>query len=206
MRAIERTLADAGYLTWNEGYPSRSATIEVVAERWVGAAIDACLTRGAERVHFVTHSLGGILVRQYVATRSVPQLGRVVMLSPPNGGSEVAERLLGLSLYKWIMGPAALQLGTGATSVPRRLGPVTGEFAVITGSSSLDPWFAGWIEGPNDGKVSVASARLDGMRDFLVVSRSHAFITHDRQVRAQVLSFISSGRFTKQPAGDDQSR
>src|SRR5262245_54397713 len=106
MRKLENRLGEAGYFTWNEGYPSRSAPIEALAERYVGAAITDCRAHGATRIHFVTHSLGGILVRQYLHAHTVPEVGRIVMLSPPNGGSEIAEHLRGYALYRWFMGPA----------------------------------------------------------------------------------------------------
>lgn len=205
MRRIERRLRESGYDTWNDGYPSRSAPIEELAT-YVGTAIDACRSRGAERIHFVTHSLGGILARVYVQTHSVPELGRLVMLSPPNGGSEVADRLSRYAWYRWAMGPAAIQLGTGADSVPRHLGALAAECGIITGSKSLDPWFAGWLPAPHDGKVSVASARLDGMRDFLVVPDAHGLIMRDPEVISEVLYFLANGRFAHGTAGVDQSR
>lgn len=195
MHKLEQRLAEAGYVTWNEGYPSRSAPVEELAERYVGAALADCRARGTPRVHFVTHSLGGILVRQYLQTHAVPELGRIIMLSPPNGGSEVAEHLRHYALYRWAMGPAASELGTDADGVARRLGAMTAECGIITGSSSLDPWFAAWVPSPSDGKVSVASARLDGMRDFLVVPHSHAFIMRDAEVISEVLYFLEHGRF-----------
>jgi pimeloyl-ACP methyl ester carboxylesterase len=206
MRRIERRLRESGYDTWNEGYPSRSAPIEQLATEHVATALEACRARGAQRIHFVTHSLGGILVRAYVETHPVPDLGRVVMLSPPNGGSEVADRLSSYAWYRWVMGPAAGQLGTGADSVPRRLGALAAECGIITGSKSLDPWFAGWLPAPHDGKVSVASARLDGMRDFLVVPRAHGLIMRDPEVISEVLYFLANGRFEHGTAGVDQPR
>jgi triacylglycerol lipase len=206
MRTIERALAAAGYLTCNEGYPSRSATIEALAEAHVGPALERCRAAGATRIHLVTHSLGGILVRQFLQDRTVPDVGRVVMLSPPNGGSEVADRLGGFAPYEWLMGPAALQLGTGADSVPRRLGPLAAEVGIITGTRSLDPWFAGWLPAPHDGKVSVTSARLEGMADFRVVERAHGLIMRDAEVVAEVLHFLEHGRFSTAAARATQSR
>jgi hypothetical protein len=197
MRPMERRLETAGYLVWNAGYPSRSASIEELAERYVPPALEACRQRGAARVHFVTHSLGGILVRQYLHTHTMPDVGRVVMLSPPNGGSEVADHLADWSIYQWIMGPAAGQLGTGEGSIIRGLGAFPAECGVVTGSASLDPWFSPWLPAPHDGKVSVASARLDGMRDFLVVPRAHGLIMRDDDVISQVLHFLAYGRFAR---------
>ena len=195
MRPLARQLAAAGYQVWNEGYPSRSAKVEVLAERYVGAALSACRERGAGRVHFVTHSLGGILVRQYLHAHAVSEVGRIVMLSPPNAGSEVAERLRGCAPVRWILGPAAAQLGTGADSLPRRLGAAPAECGIITGSVSLDPWFRMWLPSPHDGKVSVESARLAGMRDFVVVPAAHALIMRHGDVITEVLHFLAHGQF-----------
>src|ERR1044072_4679791 len=100
MRKIGQRLDAAGYLVWNQGYPSRSASIEELPERYVHLALMDCRERGATRVHFVTHSLGGILVRQYMHAHAVPEVGRVVMLSPPNHGSEVADHLGSWWLYR----------------------------------------------------------------------------------------------------------
>jgi pimeloyl-ACP methyl ester carboxylesterase len=202
MRPIERRLEEAGYLVWNGGYPSRSASVEELAERYVPEALEDCWRRGAARVHFVTHSLGGILVRHYLRTHPMPDVGRVVMLSPPNGGSEVADHLAGWSLYQWFMGPAGAQLGTGDDGIVRTLGAIPAECGIVTGSASLDPWFSPWLPAPHDGKVSVASARLDGMRDFLVVPRAHGLIMRDEAVISQVLYFLAHGRF----AHDGESR
>jgi alpha-beta hydrolase superfamily lysophospholipase len=195
MHRIQQRLDEAGYLTWNEGYASRSAPVELLAERYVGAALADCRQQGAARVHFVTHSLGGILVRQYLQQHQVPDLGRVVMLSPPNGGSELAEHLRHYAIYRWAMGPAGSELGTGDDGIVKRLGAVPAECGIITGSASLDPWFSAWLPKPNDGKVSVASAQLEGMRDFLVVPRAHAFIMRDAEVISEVLNFLAAGRF-----------
>jgi pimeloyl-ACP methyl ester carboxylesterase len=196
MRPIERRLEATGYLVWNGGYPSRSASVADLAERYIPQALEDCRQRGAARVHFVTHSLGGILLRQYLHTHAMPDVGRVVMLSPPNGGSEVADHLAGWALYQWIMGPAGGQLGTGEGSIVRSFGAFPAECGVVTGSSSLDPWFSPWLPAPHDGKVSVASAKLDGMRDFLVVPRAHGLIMRDGDVISQVLHFLANGRFS----------
>jgi pimeloyl-ACP methyl ester carboxylesterase len=195
MHRIERRLDEAGYLVWNDGYPSRSASVEDLAERYVALAVEDCRRRGAKRVHFVTHSLGGILVRQYLSAHAPPDIGRVVMLSPPNGGSEVADHLGSWRLYQWLMGPAGSQLGTGKGSIVAGLGVFPAECGIVTGSASLDPWFSPWLPSPNDGKVSVASARLDGMRDFLVVPRAHGLIMRDGDVISEVLHFLAHGRF-----------
>lgn len=197
MRPLERALEEAGYDVVNLGYPSREAPIGALADT-VAAALDACCA--GRRVHFVTHSLGGILVRVYADRHGGARIGRVVMLSPPNAGSEIVDRLRGLAPLEWLLGPAFLQLGTDTAAVPGELGPPGFEVGVITGDESLNPLFSWWIPGPDDGKVSVASARLEGAVDFRVVPYGHAFIMRREEVLEQVLAFLRTGRFLPEPA------
>lgn len=193
LRRVAAALRQAGYRVVNPGYPSTSRPIERLAAEVVAPALAAC--GGVAPVHFVTHSLGGILVREYFQSHRPVPGGRVVMLSPPNQGSEVADRMRRFLPVRWILGPALAQLGTGPDGVVARLRPVDLDIGVITGDRSLDPWFGPLFDGPHDGKVSVARARLPEMRDFLVVPRSHSFIMADREVIRQVLHFLAHGRF-----------
>jgi hypothetical protein len=151
--------------------------------------------RPSAPIHFVTHSLGGILVRYYLQDHHLPPDSRVVMLSPPNQGSEIADLLKDFFLYRWIMGPAGQQLGTAEDAMPSRLSPVSVPVGIITGDSTLEPWFSSHLPGPDDGKVSVERARLPEMADFMVVHRSHGFIMNDPQVIAQTIHFLRHGRF-----------
>lgn len=195
MEDIEEALVDAGYCVVNHGYPSREDDIEWIATDVINVAMASCEARDTLRTHFVTHSLGGILLRQYLQEHVIGNLGRIVMLSPPNQGSEIADLLKDNILYQLATGPAGQQLGTGPDSVPRRLGPIPGEIGIITGNSSSDPWFSPTIPGDDDGKISVASAQLKEMQDFLVMDDGHTFIMQDERVIAQVLYFLRHGVF-----------
>ncbi len=190
-------LRDAGYLPVNIDYPSREFPIETLAEAAVGRGIERCRRAHARRIHFVTHSLGGILARYYLAHEPLPELGRVVMLSPPNRGSEVADALADNPLYVWLNGPAGQQLGTGSADMPARLGPVDYPTGVITGDRAAfyDAWLTGVFDSANDGKVSVERARVEGMTDFLVVPYTHTFIMAADDVIRQTLHFLRHGRF-----------
>jgi triacylglycerol lipase len=181
LRRIERRLRQSGYRVINQGYPSRRHPVEWLAGHAIGRALAACATPGARRIHFVTHSLGGILVRQYLQDQRIDALGRIVMLCPPNQGSEIAQTLKDNFLYRFATGPAGQQLGTDPDSVPRRLGPIPGEIGIITGVK--------------DRKVPVEHARLAGMQDFLVVPNGHTFLMNDARVIGQVLHFLATGRF-----------
>lgn len=195
MWPIQRALERAGYSVINIGYPSRRSSIEQLATQ-VFAGIEARLSElKPGRIHFVTHSMGGILLRQHLAQHVINNLGRVVMLAPPNQGSELVDRLGHLGLFRAINGPAGLQLGTGADGLPRRLPPVEFELGVITGSLGINPLFSRLLPRPNDGKVSVASARVQGMREFRVLPVTHTFMMNNRKVMELTLNFLKHGRF-----------
>jgi triacylglycerol lipase len=197
MSRIEEALGNDNYHVWNEGYPSTSDNIEALSTTAVNEALQYCRANSASTIHFVTHSLGGILVRQYLQHNSIENLGRIVMLSPPNQGSEIADLLNDYSLYHLVLGPAAGQLGTGEDSLIRQLKPVKGEIGIITGDNSSDPWFSPVIPGEDDGKVSVESAKLDEMSDFITVDNGHTFIMRDDSVINQILYFLKHGKFNK---------
>jgi pimeloyl-ACP methyl ester carboxylesterase len=147
------------------------------------------------RVHFVTHSFGGIVLRYYLKERPLPSLGRVVMLSPPNGGSELADLLGRIPLVRKAAGPNRPRLGTDPGSLPARLGAIDFDLGVITGDRSINPLFSALIPGPDDGFVAVERAKIGGMSDFLVVPRTHAFIMRSREVIEQTLKFLRDGSF-----------
>jgi pimeloyl-ACP methyl ester carboxylesterase len=193
MRAMQRALAKRGYRVVNLGYPSSSAKVEVLAVEAIESALAAC--DGAERIHFVTHSLGGILVRYYLAHHVIENLGRVVMLGPPNGGSEVVDKLSWMPGYYLLNGEAGYQLGTGADSVPNRLGPANFYVGIIAGTRSINLYLSTLIPGPNDGKVSVEHTRLEGMNDHIVMPVTHSLMMRNRRVIAQVIHYLEHGRF-----------
>jgi hypothetical protein len=195
MGLIEDALVSEGYLVRNESYPSTSDAIEILSETAITDGLGFCNQNRTGTVHFVTHSLGGILVRQYLQHHTISNLGRVVMLSPPNHGSEVSDLLKDYTIYQFILGPAAQQLGTDKDSLTKQLGPVKGEIGIITGVSSSDPWFSPVIPGDDDGKVSVESAKLDEMSDFMTVPNGHTFIMRDEIVIKQILHFLKQGSF-----------
>jgi hypothetical protein len=191
MGALQRALQNERYTVHNLGYDSRHHPIPVLAEhvaREIGSR-----TAGATTVHMVTHSMGGILVRQMEATQPLATLGRVVMLSPPNHGSEVVDRIGHTWIFDQVNGPAGKQLGTAPESFVNQLGPVQFECGVITGDRSINWINSCMIPGPNDGKVSVERARVDGMSAFKVIHATHSFIMSNRKVIADVVSFLKTG-------------
>jgi len=196
MEIMAWSLEDVGYRVVNIDYPSRDYPIEVLAPMAVEAGIEECNASGDTRViHFVTHSLGAILVRFYFAEHELDALGRVVMLGPPNQGSHAADAFRDVPGFDWFGGEAGLQLGKGEESVPLQLGPPEFEFGVIAGNRSIDPVTSQVLENPDDGKVSVSDTRLEGMKDFRVVSASHAFMMQDAEVIRLTIEFLRTGSF-----------
>lgn len=189
-------LKQRGYTVVNAGYPSRRAPIEILARSTLPPALDALRRQGIGVIHFVTHSMGGILLRAYLAETSPVELGRTVMLSPPNQGSELVDRLCPHAWFRLLFGPAGCQLGTGANDLPTRLGPAAFPLGIITGNRPAIG-LSRFFPGPSDGKVAVARAQLPGMADFLVLPYGHAFIMRHRPVQEQVACFLETGRFTR---------
>lgn len=195
MRPMQRALEAAGFEVRNVDYRSREAPVEQLSEQVVGRALADCRARGAGAVHFVAHSLGGILVREYARRHPQAITGRVVMLGPPNQGSEVVDRLAGWRLFSLLHGPAGRQLGTTGDSLPCRLGPVRFCLGVIAGNRSINWINSLIIPGPDDGKVSVERTRVAGMSDHLVVAATHPLMMRHRAVMAQTIEFLRHGRF-----------
>lgn len=197
MGLIEDALTEEGYRVWNASYPSRSAPVETLAVDAINKGLAFCRQPLSRKIHFVTHSLGGILIRYYLQDHDINELGRIVMLSPPNQGSEVVDALRDNYFYQAAMGPAGLQIGTGEHSLPNELQPIPGDIGIITGNSTSDPWFSPIIPGDDDGKVSVERAKLDEMDDFLVVENGHTFIMRDDVVIRQIMYFLKNGKFER---------
>jgi pimeloyl-ACP methyl ester carboxylesterase len=195
MKAVEWALSDAGYTVANVTYPSLLYPIEELAEMAVEEGVDECRGQGLTRIHFVTHSLGGILVRQYLKTRAIEGLERVVMMGPPNQGSQLADFVHSLDLLQPFAPEAIAQLTTGEESVPLQLGPVEFELGVIAGNINRRPPLPGIPDEASDGTVAVEETVVPGMVDFVELPASHTFMMWNPDVIAQVRFFLENGRF-----------
>ncbi len=196
MSKMQQALVDEDFLVANIDYPSRDHNIEDLATIAVEEGVDVCRAHdGVEKIHFVTHSLGGIIVRQYLSANEIEDMGRVVMLGPPNQGSVAVDELVDVPGFDWINGPAGRQLGKGEESVPLKLGPADFELGIIAGTRSIDPIVSAVLDDPDDGRVSVSDTRLEGMDDFVVVEHSHAFMMRMQGPIDLTIEFLRNGSF-----------
>lgn len=195
MEKLQAALVRDGYSVVNYQYPSRKKNIQALAEEEIPLALAKCVS--AEKINFVTHSLGGIVLRQYLSVHTIPNLGRTVMLGPPNKGSQVVDSLKSVPGYELINGPAGMQLGTNAESIPVLLGRANFEVGIIAGTKSINLILSTVLPNPDDGKVSVENTKLEGMADHITVPVSHPFLMKDTQVINQVLFFLRNGQFNR---------
>lgn len=195
MSKMAVALAKAGFEVLNVDYRSRTASIEKLSEAAIGGALASPRLAACSRIHFVTHSLGGILVRSYFSRHAAPRHCRVVMLGPPNQGSEVVDKLGSWWLFKSVNGPAGAELGTRADSTPNRLGPVKFELGVIAGDRSINWINSLMLDGKDDGKVTVERTKVAGMKAHLVVHATHTFLMRRSKVIGQTIAFLQTGAF-----------
>lgn len=194
MDAMEDALVDAGYNTCNINYPSTEYDIATLSIEYVLPEIQQC-AGVVDSIHVVTHSMGGIVLRYLHSKGELSNVDRVVMLGPPNQGSELVDELGDLDLFTWLNGPAGNELATSDTSVVQQLPNVTFRLGIIAGNYSFNPFYSNLIPGEDDGKVSVDRAKIAGMNDFIVMPVSHSFMMKDKEVIRQTLYFLAKGHF-----------
>lgn len=195
MDDMQEQLIEAGFAVAKIGYPSRKKPIEVLAGPAIEQGLARCRAQTTGKIHVVTHSMGGILFRQYVSKNSAAAFARTVMLAPPNKGSEAVDALRNVPGFLWLNGPAGLQMGTDERSVPLKLGPASSDVAIVAGTFSINIVLSTYLPNPDDGKVSVESTRLEGMCAHLQMDVSHPFIMKDDAVIKEVISYLNTGRF-----------
>ena len=191
MRPLASRLEAEGYEVHNLRYASTQGSPDELEAQLEAELASCCAT--APRLHFVTHSLGGILLRAVLAHSEPANLGRVVMLAPPNHGSELVD-LLGDTLA-FVLGPTGRELGTRPGSLPNRLPRPDYPLGVIAGTLSINLVGSIVLPGVSDGTVSVSSTWIEGMSDFVALPTTHSFILRSDAAADRVVEFLREGRF-----------
>ncbi len=196
-RKMQLALERAGFATLNLDYESRRKALEGLAED-IHPAIQRFAERTEGSIHFVCHSMGGLLARVYIARHRPKRLGRVVMLGTPNSGSEIADRLKHFGAYRAFFGPAGQQLGTQRdVAISALFPPLEYPVGIIAGNRSIDPLAGKMLPKPHDGRVSVKNTEIDGMTDHVVIGASHPWLVRNSIAIAQTIAFLQDGTFVK---------
>ncbi len=195
LRRMQTALNVAGFATLNLDYQSRAKSLEALVND-ISPAITKFASDLDGPMHFVAHSMGGLLARAYLAKHTPPRPGRVILLGPPNNGSEIADRFRHFAMYRAFFGPAGQQLTTTLDAATKALLPAPNyPLGIIAGSRSVYPIASRFLPSPNDGRVSVASTKLDGMTDHIVIPTAHPLLLRDPRAIAQTIAFLRNGRF-----------
>jgi len=200
MNRLATALTAQGYRVVNISYPSREMAFEKLAGEYLPAQLKKHDVARAPRLNFVTHSMGSLIVRKLIQDARPANLGRVVMIGPPNHGSAAADEAKQNLLLGEYLGENLARLGTGENSIAGTLGPADFDVGIIAGEVALNPMFGDALAGKNDGAVTVESAKLEGMRDFIAVPYSHTVMLWRDEVIAQAIAFLRDGQFTHPPA------
>ncbi|MCE3254674.1 MAG: lipase [Rickettsiaceae bacterium] len=195
MKKLANRIEEAGFDVINLDYPSTSHNIENLTD-FIQAEISKKVTED-KKIHFIGYSMGGLMVRALLHKYNYKNLGRVIQLAPPNQGSEIANFLKNFWPYKKIYGPAGQQLITDQTTIKNLFGKINYELGIIAGNVSIDPICWAIIPGKNDGKVSVESTKLEGMKDHITVRASHTLFPSNKEVQKQVIYFLKNGEFQR---------
>ena len=195
MWLLELRLQDEGFFTVNESYPSTTTPLRELMDSVPPLSIAKCRER--RPVHFVTHSMGGVIMRGHLAKHQIDGLGRLVLLAPPNKGSELVDTMKQIPGFDWVNGPAGVALSADIDSIPNTITDADAEYGVIAGNLSLNPLYSSLIPGDDDGKVSVESTKFAAMTDHITLYVSHTFIMNSTEVTEQTIEFLQTGRFTR---------
>lgn len=191
LRALEKALSKEGYTVYSLNYAARKKTLEEAATDIFEQTLHPL---ASHTLHFVTHSMGGLVVRLLLSQYTIPYLGRIVMLAPPNQGSEVADFFQDHFFYRWFYGPAGQQL-TQSVAQTLPLLPQDCEFGIIAGNRSWDPFCYFLLPKGNDGKVSIKNTQLKHMKDHIILPVDHSWMMYQTNVISQVKYFLKYGRF-----------
>lgn len=195
MDRFEEYFKERGYQVLNIDYPSADYPVEELSQKYLKPIVDSISVAEEQDVHFITHSLGGLVLRHYLTHNNPPGLGRVVMLSPPNHGSELADLFLKRSLARKIAGPATMELRTENNGFFEKLGPIDYNLGIIAGNKSYTRGTDRHLPGADDGMVAIDSMKLEGMTDFIILNEHHRGLTRSIDAMKQAEYFLKNRQF-----------
>ncbi|PCJ54906.1 MAG: hypothetical protein COA70_04240 [Planctomycetota bacterium] len=193
---LEDKLKQDGWQVAALSYPSTHQSLQQHADH-LAEVVEHL--RGYRSVHFVTHSLGGIVVRRFLADGGVWQqrisIKRIVMIGPPNQGAVFAEKVEAFPPYTWIFGDAGKSLTPSAMkSLPAPEMP----FLVIAGSRGNKDGWNPVLQGDDDFVVRVEETHLQGETGHLLVKGLHGLMMNNNGVIAATLMFLRNGKVMDQ--------
>lgn len=193
MNKIRRGLSHQGFIVTDFGYSAKDGSIDEISAR---LHKEACKI-GKGKIHFVTHSLGGIIVRYYISKYKPNNIGRVVMIAPPNSCSVFAAKLSNLPLYESILGRPGREIAHGEDCIVKDLPEPDFEFGIIAGGTGFKMGFNPFLKGDNDGTVLLNETKMSGMSDFMQIRGQHSLLLFSKEVVFGSINFIKNGKFQK---------
>lgn len=197
MNSLAKHLKKNGYTVTNWGYNSLGKSIPELGKMLFD---EIKSKKEIDSLNFVTHSMGGLVVRSLLGyskqDSAFPQICRIVMLSPPNKGAEIADFFAQSRIIKKILGPNLEYMTTDSTSLANNLPvPEDEEVGIIAGAKFDSKGYNLIIEGDDDGFLTTDKTRLGTEKDFIVISEAHFFMAHNKKSKEYVLRFLKTGKF-----------
>ena len=193
MRPLLDAMPTDGFVHVPIEYPSTRVPLAQAAD-YLHSLIESLTD--VSKISFVVHSMGGLVVRRFLKDHSDPRLERLVMLGTPNSGAELADMLKRNLIFQTVYGPAGQELVTDPNGTIGSLPTPDFEFGIIAGGKGGERGFNPLLAGDDDGTVTVASARLAGASDYLLIPKLHSFLISDETAIAAVKCFLEHGRFS----------
>ncbi|MGA2624642.1 MAG: hypothetical protein ABSF91_12360 [Bacteroidota bacterium] len=198
LKSIENYLKKNGFETVNYSYHSIRDDIRKTGHNLYNQIKQDRI----DTVSFVTHSMGALVMRALltysIKDSSFPTIYRIVMITPPNHGTEIADFFSSSSIFKFFLGPNVENMKTDSNSLANRLPlPLKSQVGIIVGEKSDSTGYNPFIKGSNDGYVTPDEAKLGMEKDFRIIYKSHTLITQSKKTRRLVLSFLRNGTFGK---------
>lgn len=195
MDRIAKRLRQEGYDVRNWGYPSTGGLIEQHANN-LYRLISGLESRG--KINFVGFSQGAIIIRYTLTHYPIKNAGRFVMIAPPNHGCELAQDFYQYAWFRGLYGDKSIkQLFVQQNDFLRSCGIPQVEFGIIAGGKGDGKGFSRRIPGDDDGTISVASARLEGARDMIILPHRHTPLVFASETASEAAYFLKEGKFKR---------